>query len=423
MKILWFSSSPSNASKEFGNNHPGCGWISALETLVVKQGIHTLGICFLNNDENLKIIKKDGVTYFGIPNKKVNGLRRILNRHLSVIEDEDSSPIYDSILDDFKPDIIHVFGTENGFGKILQQKFDNVIFHLQGLAAPYYDVYFPPNIPKRKALFLDSARNMVRGLTYFHFYRIFKKRANREIEILKYWKNFSGRTSWDKNYVQTFNRKAKYYHCEELLREDFFSLKWSAPLFDKSRKIVIGTTINPNVYKGLDLIYRVLPLIDEYDIIWNIFGIQEKSSFNVIVKKILGEKMIDKIKFHGPVSSNDLLVKLNECHLFVHPSYIDNSPNSVCEAMLLGMPVIASSVGGIKTLIRNEDNGYLFNPYDKYDLAGVIVQLINNYPQAIEVGNRARETAIKRHNGNNILESLNKIYESVKNSSDLNGIS
>lgn len=109
-------------------------------------------------------------------------------------------------------------------------------------------------------------------------------------------------------------------------------------------------------------------LIEGKNIHWKIFGISEEDSLNKIVKRVL--KLNNKsrnIEFYGQTSTEELIKQLKTCHFFVHPSYIDNSPNSVCEAMILGMPVLSSSVGGVPSLIENKETGFLFNPYDKYD--------------------------------------------------------
>lgn len=417
MKILWFASSPSNASVEFGYDHAGCGWISALETIIADAKEHDLGICFIYSGNEFKKIVKNNVVYYGIPSLKKNTIKRIIERQLAVIDDEFESTLYNKVLSDFEPDVIHVFGTENGYGKILVNKFQNVVFHLQGLVAPISKAYFPPSISKYKAFFKDSFQNMIRGLTYFHSYNIFNKSVQREIDIIKHWKYFSGRTHFDRNYVKLLNPTATYFHCEELLRPDFFSSEWEPPTINKTgiKKIVIGTTINPNIYKGLDLVYNVLPLLNEYEIEWNIFGVDENNNLNNIIKKIVNSKAKnERIHFHGQVSAAALVTGLKKCHFFVHPSYIDNSPNSVCEAMLIGMPVISSSVGGVKTLIVNEETGFLFNPYDRYDLAGLLAHLIDNYYLAISAGIKARQIGLQRHNSTEILSIINNMYNQIK---------
>jgi glycosyltransferase involved in cell wall biosynthesis len=416
MRVLWFTNTSANAAAEFGNTTFGGGWIAALENIVVQQAIHQLGICFFYNGTEYKKVTKNGVQYYGIPYAVEGKINQIYNRHVGKIIDN-TSPFIDDILTDFKPDIIHVFGTEMGYGKLLMGKFNKVVFHIQGLLAPYTEAFFPLSISKKDALLSGGIKPLLQGLTFYHQYISYKVRAQREIEIVQHWKYFSGRTEWDRNFVQLINSKASYYHCDELLREVFFTAEWKLQqAFDATKTIHIGTTINPNIYKGLDLVYKVLPLLNEYDICWHLFGVTENNPLNSTVKKALNITTPNKsIQFHGQVNAETLLTELKKCHFFVHPSYIDNSPNSVCEAMLLGMPVISSNVGGVKSLITHNQNGFLFNPHEKFDLAGMLAYLINNYSIATLCAANARVTAMQRHNPNTIVTVLNNMYNVIYN--------
>lgn len=416
MKILWFTNTPSNASAEFGYNVFGGGWISSLETLVAQNESYELGICFFYNGNEFRKIKKGNVVYYGFPLSQGNAFRRIINRHLARLHDNDDS-FFDKVLDEFRPDLIHVFGTEMGYGRILMNRHARVVFHLQGLVAPYADVFFPPGLTPGRILARSSFSSILRGLTIVDDYRTFRKRADREIEIINYWKNFTGRTEWDKNYITLLNPHANYYHCDELLRKEFFEGEWTPPVTDAGdRKLVIATTINPNLYNGLDLVYNSMQLLGDHDIEWNIFGVHENDELSRIVRKILGTGSGKvKLRFHGQVCARDLVTHLMKCHLFVHPSYIDNSPNSVCEAMLLGMPVVSSAVGGIRTLIRHNETGFLFNPYDRYDLAGTIADLAASYDKAVKAGAGARKEALIRHSPERIMSQLAAVYDNMMN--------
>ncbi|CAN5331387.1 glycosyltransferase [soil metagenome] len=416
MKVLWFTNTPSKAAAEFGFNSFGGGWISSLETMLLKDNKHSLGICFFYDGVSYKKIEKNNVVYYGIPLQKESALKRVLHRHRAILND-DHSPFIDQVIADFTPDLIHVFGTEMGYGKLLLRKFKKVIFHLQGLTAPYSEVYFPPYFTKKMSFFNSSGNDMIRGLTYYNDYQLLKKRGQRELEILQSWKYFTGRTDWDRNYTSLINSGATYFHCDELLREDFFAAEWKVPAQDINLKtIVIGTTINPNFYKGLDLIYKVIPLLSDYSIEWKLFGLDEKHELNKTIKNYLHIKEGNpSIHFYGQTGAVDLIKELQSCHFFVHPSYIDNSPNSVCEAQLLGMPVLASAVGGVNSLITHKETGFLFNPHDKYDLAGWIAYIVKHYDEAIACGNKARVIATKRHDARQIVAVLNSIYNSIYN--------
>lgn len=414
MKILWFTNNPSNAAGEFNSIPLGGGWISSLESTVAKASQLKLRICFFYHGRNLKVIKKDNVVYYGIPYKRHNAILRILNRHFTVLYDENSSFI-NQIIDDYKPDLIHVFGTENGFGKLLTERREKIIFHIQGLVGSVADVYFPPSFTQYKVFRNSDLVSIIRGITPVYNYKLYKKWAVREQTMIKHYKYFMGRTTYDRNYLELFNSNAKYFHCDEVMRAEFYNNLWHQPSEISSKNsLVVGTTISPYLYKGIGVVFRAMDLLKDFNITWKIFGVQEKDSVNIIVKNILNyRREKQNILYYGHLNSNDLIEQLKTCHFYVHPSFIDNSPNSVCEAMLLGMPVLASSVGGIKTLIKDEVTGYLFNPYDKHDLPGLLVHLMHNYESAIQTGKEARQVALKRHNPEKIYNDLNRIYNSI----------
>mgnify|MGYP001260930983 CR=1 FL=1 len=415
MKVLWFTNTPSNAAAEFGFQGFGGGWISSLESLFVESRVCQLFLCFFYDGQAFKKLEKGTVTYYGIPLNRSNALKRVISRHLVQLNDDNSSISFNQILNEVNPDLIHVFGTENSYGKFLPDKYDKVLFHLQGLAMPYSQVFLPLGINKWTIFKNSSLTSILRGTTLNDEFNLFRKRGLREVNIIKRWNYFIGRTSWDNNYINLLNPKAEYFHCDELLRKEFYNTQWINPnIPNENHTIILGTTISPNLLKGLDLIYKVSGLLNEYKIVWKIFGTSEDDSVNKFILKI--SKLSNKppnVRFYGNINANQLIEQLLACHFFVHTSYIDNSPNSVCEAQILGLPVISSSVGGIKTLIEDGKTGFLFNPYDRYDLAGLLLSLINNYKYAIEVGKNARTIAIQRHSPDKIMKELLEIYNSI----------
>ena len=98
---------------------------------------------------------------------------------------------------------------------------------------------------------------------------------------------------------------------------------------------------------------------------------------------------------------------------FVHPSYIDNSPNSVCEAQILGLPVLATHVGGISSIVKDGETGILFPANDPYTLASKIKEVTQSPALAVRLGKVAREQALKRHDPMMIRMTLMNIYKQI----------
>ena len=89
--------------------------------------------------------------------------------------------------------------------------------------------------------------------------------------------------------------------------------------------------------------------------------------------------------------------ELCRAHVFVISSYIENSPNSLCEAMQVGLPCVATYAGGIPSLVRNGSTGLLFPPGDAPLLAEAIARLFREDHLACRMGRAARIEASERH--------------------------
>jgi glycosyltransferase involved in cell wall biosynthesis len=100
-------------------------------------------------------------------------------------------------------------------------------------------------------------------------------------------------------------------------------------------------------------------------------------------------------------------------NVFVHPSHMDNSPNSVQEAMLIGMPVVATYAGGIPSLLENNKEGLLVQDGDPYALAGALFHLYKDKDFACKLGANARKRGLIRQDKNKILNNLLDVYETI----------
>ena len=96
--------------------------------------------------------------------------------------------------------------------------------------------------------------------------------------------------------------------------------------------------------------------------------------------------------------------------VYVHPSYIDNSPNSICEAQLQGIPVIACNVGGVSSLIEHGKSGILVPANDPTLAASHIYSLYLDQNKNLKLGQKAKEIASVRHNRGRIVDELINTY-------------
>lgn len=92
----------------------------------------------------------------------------------------------------------------------------------------------------------------------------------------------------------------------------------------------------------------------------------------------------------------------------------ENSPNTVCEAQLLGIPVIATNVGGTSTLVRHMETGILVPANAPFFMAANIKLLVEDVELASRLGIAGRQTAIDRHNPEKIVSDLVQTVNIIK---------
>ena len=97
----------------------------------------------------------------------------------------------------------------------------------------------------------------------------------------------------------------------------------------------------------------------------------------------------------------------------MHPSIVENSPNSLAEAMILGVPCVATSAGGVPSLMRDGHEGLLCSPNDVYGLAGMICAIASEPALAARLGANARSRALRRHEPRVVAQATIDMYDSI----------
>ena len=389
MRVLWFSVTPS-LFNAYSNGHNGGGWIASLERIVRQVQEVELGIAFNFAAEGF-VYEQDGVKYYPISHESLE--------------------TYKQIIDDFKPDLIQIFGSENDFGRICDTTEVPVVIHMQGCLTPCHNALLPVGMSKTDFI-------LQKGLSLRYRYiglrseSAFRKRAKRELQTIGKCRYFMGRTDWDHRLIDLFNPSATYFHCEEALRQSFIDGEevWTGN-GDGTKRVV--SIISRPWYKGCDLILKTANLLTKYtniDFEWQVYGIPEMR-FYEHKYGIKAEHV--HIKVMGTATEEELVKALCGSSCYVHSSYIDNSPNSLCEAQILGVPVLATHVGGISSLVKDGESGILFPANDPYTLASLIKQIFHDRELADTLSKGARKQALLRHDPERIKQRLIQIYRHI----------
>lgn len=413
-KILWFTNTPSLLAQKYAQSSIAGGWIPTLESLFHERKIE-LGIAFHDNVREITIEVYNGNKYYRIP--AYRSYKRIftyLRRCLNIIENEQFVITqYKKVIADFQPDLVQIWGTENAFGLIIPFLKVPHILHIQGNLTSIFNKYYIAFGLKqvRKSTNIIERIKCKRALSS----KIYHQKVDREKKIFGYCKNIMGRTNYDRRIAKILSPGSNYVHCNEIMRNDFYNNKWDIRF---KEFFTLLSVFRDGIYKGLETIYDTAHLLHSKGIVfeWVIAGISEKSFTLRLIKNNRKFSLKElPINLVGLKNAKEIINLYQQSDLFINTSHIDNSSNSVCEAMLLGIPVISSSSGGLQTIIDDDKTGFLVQDGDPWALAGAIMETMESYPNAIEVGATAREVALKRHDPEKIFQTVITTYKTLLN--------
>ncbi len=124
----------------------------------------------------------------------------------------------------------------------------------------------------------------------------------------------------------------------------------------------------------------------------------------------------DGVEFAGPAYGDDKNKWLARAHMFVLPSHIEAFPISILEAMAAGVPVIATRVGAIPTMIDADDTGLLVNAGDVQGLARALSALAQDEKLRARLADRARVKCMQCFSIDRAAGALLVLYSEIMNS-------
>ncbi|MDF0717415.1 glycosyltransferase family 4 protein [Muricauda sp. 334s03] len=126
------------------------------------------------------------------------------------------------------------------------------------------------------------------------------------------------------------------------------------------------------------------------------------------------------ITFHG--ESNDIPSFLNKSDIFVLTSRFEGLPLSICEAMSVGVPIVASDVGGVNEMVKDGYNGYLIPKEDHQYLTGKLSSLIKDRELIKQLGKNSRETFLNTFSTHQMATATEKYIKDIlqKKSAQIN---
>jgi glycosyltransferase involved in cell wall biosynthesis len=413
-KILWFvNADVTEMDLETQSKTDGKGWLITLANFVSDEfELHIASVDpYKNPKKGIRITNHYLRPQFW-------KLKLFLSSLVSVPDkDGDLLPQMIEIVQNVKPDMIHIHGTEKQYIRIVEFAEQNqipLLVSLQGIMSAIsgkFSTAYGDSFIKKFVINFGGRPKSIFPKTLNAKYRHLKKQGYLEEKILPQVKNFDGRTAWDYQISGLFNPKRKYFHIDRILKPAFYKAVWTEP--QPNEMFHIHTTMGNSTFKGLDTVIEACYFLDKLDIKynWTVAGV-DKDDWSVrAARKKLGKRFAsNNVVFLGRQSAQDLTNCLLKSHLYVMASNIENSPNNLAEAMLVGVPCIATLAGGTISYLTHDYDGYLVQPGEPLGLAAAIFELLNDRRRAGGFARNARETALKRHNQESIKDQLKKAY-------------
>lgn len=352
------------------------------------------------------------------------------------------------ITESFQPDVVHCYGTEYPHTLAMCKMFpnkDRILISIQGLCSVYANTYFA-NLPERVVNSV-TLRDFLKKDTIKCQQEKFVRRGRMEIEAVKLAGNVTGRTAWDKHYTKEWNPDVNYYHMNETLRGNFYDGEWLA---EQCQKHSIFLSQGDYPIKGLHYMLLALPQIQNVypDVVVYVAGnslvnyttLKDKlkiSAYGKYLRHLIKKYHLEKkVVFLGRLNAEQMKQQYLKSHLFVCCSTIENSPNSLGEAMILGVPCVSAEVGGIASIFDDGKDGILYPGYksvkNSFDnicnsekneevkleenaksLANAVLEMWSNEQKIHAFSQNARCHAKNTHNQEQNYQKMTEIYSNI----------
>ena len=417
MKVLWVVNSTLNdlSMDLFGKPSNGL-WMDALLSDFRGRKDYEIVVATTLPRRDSYRLQTENITYYALPD----------DYPLLYNENKPGNiQAWKTLIETEKPDLIQVWGTEFTHGLCALRAADGIpsVIYMQGLLKSIAEKY-RAGISERDLKKTRTLRDLLRRDSVLQQQAKFFAGAKKEAEMLRLAGNIISENEWCNSAVRAIVPKVKVYDCPLSVNKVFSEYRWDVR---KVERHSIICTASGYTIKGLHCLLRaVAALKDAYpDIKLYVPGKKmvaekglrawlRKDGYTNYIERMIREKnLAENIIWLGNLPQEKLAAEYAKRQVFVMPSSIENHSSSLKEAMIVGMPCVASAVGGIPEYVRNGESGFLYPFSDISALADCIRRIFEDDELATRLGNAAREDMQKLHGGEHLLERVTEIYQSM----------
>lgn len=419
MKILWLVNIVMPELAVHLGRKPSVfgGWLTGAMAAVRSSG-HELVVC--TTEENTSAAGRyqlNGVTYYVSNRTDVDTMRTA----------------FKAILAEENPDVVHLYGTEfaHTWAMASLTNPERTLVSIQGLVHYYADHVYAgiPDSICRTNIFHKLLGRLHKGGNSIEMQRSsYLQRAPTEIQVLQRVRYVNGGTAWGDGCARLLQKDVRLLQCGLILRDSFYDTKtWNYDSCEKHSIFTIYTYPIKGFHKFLEALKLVVARYPDtrvyiagnrctyrkYSGIKK-FIMDHAPDYDWYVQKLIEEYQLqDNLVFMGFLNEQQMRQQLLKSNVFVSASSIENHSTALGEAMITGVPSVASCVGGLQEMIDHENDGFLYPFNETYIMADHICRIFESRELAEQFSVRGRAHAQKTYNREENCRKLLQMYETV----------
>ena len=199
-------------------------------------------------------------------------------------------------------------------------------------------------------------------------------------------------SDYTRQFLPKSSRNRKTWLIENPVADSYFDIKW---VFEPGR-IFCCCRVRPlkniiGMIEAFALIVRQFPQAR-----LRIAGTPEAAYLKACKRQAETDGVQEKVDFLGNISIKNVQLELARANCLVVPSFQENAPLTIAEAMAVGVPVVGANVGGIPGLVEDGKTGLMVDPYDVKNIYEAVSKILSDEMLARSMGSFARAAAKER---------------------------
>lgn len=419
MRILWVTNISFGKLSELAGQRSNTSgsWLNASLDTFIGDKEYEIIVATIGNTDQIKTLVEDNITYCLLPGRSVAKYN-----HTSPTNKQ----AWEEIKKTYKPDLIQIWGTEFTHGYLALQVMRDTpsVIYMQGVKSQIARYYLSGMSDKELRCSI-TLRDIIKRDWIKQAQRNNYRQSLIEAEMIKQARNVIVENQWCSIQCKAVAPDCISFKSKLNIKDEFFKQHWDINQIEPYS--IMSNAARSSPIKGLHILLKAFGrVVQKYPAAklyvpgarspfekTTIETLKQNGYTKFIKTIILNAGLKDNVRFLGRLDSEQMAEQMAKSNIFVMPSSIENHSSTLIEAMIVGVPCIASYVGGVPEYLQHNRNGLLYR-FEEYEvLAAHILTLFDNPQFAAEIASKAGSDMRQSRNAVNLKNELATIYRQI----------